>query len=87
MERSPQEQLQTHLMATNEDYRRLAGEHAGHARRLEELASRPYLSEQEQLEEIRLKKLKLRLKDEMQNILNRAKIGRASCRERVCQYV
>jgi len=74
MQRSPQEQLQAHLMATNDEFRRLASEHAGYARRLDELASRPYLSEQEQFEEIRLKKLKLRLKDEMQNILHRANL-------------
>jgi uncharacterized protein YdcH (DUF465 family) len=67
MERS----LQEHLMATNEEYRRLAAEHAGYARRLEDLAARPYLSEQEHMEEIRLKKLKLRLKDQMQVILHR----------------
>ena len=67
MERS----LQEHLMATNEDFRRLASEHAGYARRLEELSARPYLSEQEQVEEIRLKKLKLRLKDQMQIMVHR----------------
>jgi uncharacterized protein YdcH (DUF465 family) len=67
MERS----LQEHLMATNEEYRRLAAEHASYARRLDELAGRAYLSEQEQMEEIRLKKLKLRLKDQMQVILHR----------------
>lgn len=73
MDRRPQEdELKQHLMATNEEYRRLATEHASHKKRLEELACRPYLTEQEQLEEIRLKKLKLRLKDEMQGILNRA---------------
>ena len=73
MEMSPQDQLQAHLMATDEEYRRLAAEHAGYSKKLDELASRPYLSEQDKLEEIRLKKLKLRLKDQMQAILQRSR--------------
>jgi uncharacterized protein YdcH (DUF465 family) len=35
---------------------------------LEQLASKPYPNQTEQMEEIRLKKLKLRLKDEMERL-------------------
>ena len=42
---------------------RLQAEHRRYAQRLEELLQKPYLSEDEQLEEIRLKKLKLHAKD------------------------
>jgi hypothetical protein len=42
---------------------RLQAEHSRYAQRLEELLQKPYLSEDEQLEEIRLKKLKLHAKD------------------------
>lgn len=42
---------------------RLHAEHRLYAQRLEELTQRPYLTEDEQLEEIRLKKLKLHAKD------------------------
>ncbi len=77
METSPQE-LQAHLMGTNEQFRRLATEHADHSRRLDELATRPYLTEQEQLEEVRLKKLKLRLKDQMQDILRQSAAGQVA---------
>ena len=42
---------------------RLHSEHHRYAQRLEELLQKPYLSTEEQLEEVRLKKLKLHAKD------------------------
>jgi hypothetical protein len=42
---------------------RLHAEHHRYAQRLDELLQKPYLSSDEQLEEVRLKKLKLHAKD------------------------
>ncbi|MGA9669058.1 MAG: DUF465 domain-containing protein [Terracidiphilus sp.] len=47
----------------SEEIHRLHAEHHRYAQRLEELLQKPYLSEDEQLEEVRLKKLKLHAKD------------------------
>ena len=47
----------------SEEIERLQSEHRRYAQRLEELLQKPYLSEDEQLEEVRLKKLKLHAKD------------------------
>ena len=56
------------LLAGNDEFRRLAQEHSQYAQRLDSLIQKKYLSEEEKLEEVRLKKLKLRLKDEMERI-------------------
>jgi uncharacterized protein len=56
------------LLASNEEFRKLAQEHTQHAQRLESLTLKRYLTEDEKLEEVRLKKLKLRLKDQMESI-------------------
>jgi hypothetical protein len=47
----------------SEEIERLHAEHHRYAQRLEELLRKPYLSSDEQLEEVRLKKLKLHAKD------------------------
>ncbi len=61
-------ELRAQLLSGNDQFRQLAQEHAQHSQRLESLINKRYLSEDEKLEEIRLKKLKLRLKDEMERI-------------------
>ena len=70
MERNAQEDLKAHLIATHEEYRRLSGQHSEFARKLDALESLPHLTEEEQIEEVRLKKLKLKLKDEMEAIVS-----------------
>ena len=56
------------LLASHEEFRRLAQEHSQHSLRLDSLIEKRYLSEDEKLEETRLKKIKLHLKDQMQMI-------------------
>ena len=70
MDRNAQEQLKAHLIETNAEYSRLAAEHSDYARKLDQLEALPHLTEEEQLEEVRLKKMKLRLKDQMEAILS-----------------
>jgi uncharacterized protein YdcH (DUF465 family) len=60
-----------HLLETDEEFHSLSTQHRQLDDRLHELASRPYPSEPEQLEEVRLKKQKLQLKDRMEDILRR----------------
>lgn len=70
MERNALEQLKAHLMETNEEFRQLVGQHTDYAKKLDALEATPHLTEQEQLEEVRLKKLKLHLKDQIEAILH-----------------
>jgi uncharacterized protein YdcH (DUF465 family) len=69
METNTQDELKAHLMATSEEFRVLAAEHSQLHKQLEELEAKSHLSDQEQVEEVRLKKQKLRLKDQMNIIL------------------
>jgi uncharacterized protein YdcH (DUF465 family) len=71
MERNAQqEELKAHLMATNEEFRQLVAQHNEYAHKLDDLEALPYLSDEEQIEEHRLKKVKLHIKDQMEAILS-----------------
>jgi hypothetical protein len=61
---TPREQLLT----SHDEFQRLAQEHSQYSQRLESLTQKRYLTDDEKLEEVRLKKLKLRLKDQMQTL-------------------
>jgi hypothetical protein len=54
----------------------LSLEHSLYERRLETLRSKKFLTEWEKMEEVRLKKLKLKLKDEMERIRRLEDSGR-----------
>lgn len=65
------EELKRKLLQTDEEFRQIATQHHDLDEKIHNLATRPYLSEPEQLEEVRLKKKKLHLKDQMEDILRR----------------
>ena len=73
MERNAQEELRAHLMVTNEEFRNLATQHSEYARQLDSLETLPHLTYEQELEETRLKKMKLRLKDQMEAILSQSR--------------
>ena len=70
---TPTEAIRDNLMANNPEYQRLYEEHGRYAAELEQLEAKAYLTDEEKLEEVRLKKLKLRLKDQMAAILRSGK--------------
>ena len=61
-------QVRDVLIAGNEEFRRLVTEHSQYSQRLDALTQKRFLSEDEKIEEVRLKKLKLRLKDQMERL-------------------
>jgi len=63
------ESLKEQLIMTDPEFRELAREHGKYEERLSQLSALNYPNDEEQLEEVTLKKKKLAIKDQMQSIL------------------
>ena len=66
-----EEEIKEHLMSSNQEFRRLVEEHKLYEGQLNELQSRHHMTERDHLEEIRLKKKKLHLKDQMNSMIQK----------------
>lgn len=71
MEMINTDSLKEELIMTDPEFRELAREHGRYEARLSELSSLSFPNDEEQLEEITLKKKKLAVKDQMHEILLR----------------
>jgi uncharacterized protein YdcH (DUF465 family) len=69
MELTNTDGLKEELIAIDPEFRELAREHGLYEQRLSELSSLQYPSDEEQLEEVRRKKKKRAVKDQMQEII------------------
>ena len=72
MEMTKADSLKEELMTSNPEFRELAREHVRYEERLSELSALAYPSDEEQLEEITLKKKKLAIKDQMYSLMLQA---------------
>ena len=73
MQRNPRDIL----LDTDADYQRLFEQHEKYDSELQRILKEPYLSSEDLLEEIKLKKMKLQCKDEMERIASRIQRSRA----------
>jgi uncharacterized protein YdcH (DUF465 family) len=70
MQFASQDDLKAHLLATDEHFAQLAAQHSDLKAQVAALEAKAELTLEEEMEEHRLKKLKLKLKDEMAQILS-----------------
>jgi uncharacterized protein YdcH (DUF465 family) len=66
---SPDDPVRAVLLESHDEFRQLVSEHHLLDERIQQLSGFPYLTDQQQFEEISLKKKKLALKDRIQSIL------------------
>ena len=74
MQRNPRDIL----LVTDADYQRLFEQHEKYESELQRILKEPFLNSEDLLEEIKLKKMKLHCKDEMERIALRIQRSRAA---------
>ena len=70
MERNAQEELKAHLLQTSDEFRELNDQHTAYKRLVADLEGKAFLTSEEEQEEQRLKKVKLQIKDQMEEMLS-----------------
>jgi uncharacterized protein YdcH (DUF465 family) len=65
------QQIRQSLLASDAEFQRLAEEHSQCESQLEQISKQSYLNAEDLLQEVALKKTKLRLKDRMEMIIAR----------------
>ena len=78
MENLSTEELKAYLMESNVEYRQMAQEHANYKRLIEAIEAKSHLTPEDEVEEHRLKKLKLALKDQMLSLVERQRAQRVA---------
>ena len=73
MEQNDAEEIRMHLMQTSEEFQQLARQHEKLDAQVTEMENDPNFTEQDEMEEHRLKKLKLQTKDQMEEMVTRSK--------------
>jgi len=63
--------IREQLMASNPEYQRLAQEHSRYDSQIEQLSKSSFHSAEELIQEVELKKLRLRVRDEMERLVAR----------------
>ena len=61
--------IREQLLTSNPEYRFLAEEHSRYASEIERLTKEPYLCSEDLIREAKLKKMKLRIRDEMEKLV------------------
>jgi uncharacterized protein YdcH (DUF465 family) len=71
MDKLSQEDLKAYLMQSNEEFRSIAEKHAEYSRLIDAIENKAHPTPEDEIQEHELKKLKLRLKDQMHEIMGR----------------
>jgi uncharacterized protein YdcH (DUF465 family) len=75
---SQHDELKAELIKTDDEFRRLYEEHQTYERRLQEINQKSLLSQEDEIEEKKIKLHKLALKDHMEQILRAHRETRVS---------